>query len=74
MSQVTVRLTDGRRLVVTKFSDELRLTLDGEVLGAMRLEQGWRLAEGIDRTATTVTPTSRRRAPPETPRGRRPGR
>ena len=54
MSQVTVRLTDGRRLVATRILDGIRLTLDGDEVGALALPQAWRLAEGIDRVATTA--------------------
>ena len=54
MSQVTVRLSDGRRLVATRILDGIRLTLDDDEVGVLALPRAWRLAEGIDRIATAA--------------------
>lgn len=65
MSQITVRLTDGRRLVAIRRAETLLLVVGGEPLGTIALPQAWRLSEGLDRLATAA-PMDRRRVAPAT--------
>jgi len=63
MSQVTVRLTDGRRLLARRRADQVELELEGTLIGLLTLRSVWRLSEGLDRIATSRPPASPAKRP-----------
>lgn len=70
MSQVTVRLADGRGLRARSTAAGFALLVEGVWLGELPLRQAWRLAEGLDRIATASRPPAARGRRPARPRAR----